>query len=112
MPSKFIGADNLVLYDMYSRKDTGFGNTRLALMNINECEKIAFFSIGCKYANKLTEKGFILNPRDDLNNDPLILELRKCTTYIFLRNGNICIFQSNMNSKCETLERKCDLFEH
>lgn len=81
-----MGADNLVLYKAYSRKDVGFAHTQLALMNINECEKIAFLNLGDKYDNRLTKKGFILNPRDDLNNNQLINELRKCTTYIFLRN--------------------------
>ena len=88
MKSKFIGADKLVLYKTYSRKDVGYGGTRHSLMDINECEKIAFFNIDGEYANRITKKGFILNPREDLNNDQLINKLRKCTTYLFLRNGN------------------------
>jgi len=88
MKSKFIGADKLVLYEAYSRKDVGYAHTQLALMNINEFKKIAFFNLSDKYDNKITKNGFILNPRKDLNNDQLINELNKCTTYIFIRNGN------------------------
>jgi len=61
-------------------------------MRINDCKRIAFFNLGSKYDNRLTKKGFVLNPRKDLNNDRLINELNKCTTYIFLRNGNIGLY--------------------
>ena len=92
MSSCFIGANNLVIYNAYSRKDVGFDNTRTALMNINQSEKIAFLNIDGEYANILTKKGFFLNPRDDLNNDRLIIELQESITYIFLRNGNIGLY--------------------
>jgi hypothetical protein len=88
MKSKFIGSKNLSLYERYSREDVGFALTQTALMTINEYEKIGFFNLGEKYDNYLTKKGFILNPRADLNNDRLICALRECTTYLFLRNRN------------------------
>ena len=88
MKSKFIGANKLKLYASYSRSDLGYGGTRLALMRINEQEKIGFFNLGDIYDNRLTKKGFILAPRANLNNEQFIAELRKCTTYLFLRNGN------------------------
>ena len=89
MKSVFIGADKLVLNNAYSRKDAGYKNTQSALMKINAHERIAFFNLGAKYDNRLTKKGFILEPRYDLNNDSLIDELTSCTTYLFLRRGII-----------------------
>lgn len=88
MKSKFIGAKKLILFKAYSRSDVGYRGTRLALMQINEHEKIGLFCYGEKYDNMLTKKGFILNPREDLNNDRFVSELNRCTTHIFLRNGN------------------------
>ena len=88
MKSVFIGANKLKLYKTYSRSCVGYGGTQHALMRINEHEKIGFFNLGGEYDNRLTKKRFILNPRDDLNNDHLIDELNRCTTYLFLRKGN------------------------
>jgi len=84
MVSKFIGEDKLGLYELYSREDVGYGGSMLSLMRINEHEKIGFFCFGYKYKNKLTEKGFFLNPRKDLNNERFISDLNKCTTKIKL----------------------------
>jgi len=92
MKSKFIGAGNLILYGSYSRRDVGFAHTQLSFMRINEHERIGFFNLGDNYDNRLTKKGFILHPRDDLNNDRLINELRRCITYLFLRKGNTGLY--------------------
>jgi hypothetical protein len=92
MKSVFISSDKLKLNEAYSRFDVGYGGTQTALMRINEQEKIGFFNIGEKYDNKLTKKGFLLNPRKDLNNDHLITELNECTTYLFLRMGKFGLY--------------------
>ena len=89
MKSKFISAEKLKLYNTYSRSDVGYGRTQTALMQINQHEKIGFFNIGEKYDNGLKKNEFILNPRDDLNNEQLLDELNNCTTYLFLRKGII-----------------------
>jgi hypothetical protein len=88
MKSVFIGSKKLKLFNAYSRSDVGYEGTRVALMRINNQEKIGFFNIGENYDNRLTKKGFLLNPRSDFNNDQFIIELNVCTTYLFLRMGN------------------------
>ena len=89
MKSKFIGANRLVLYRQYSRAELGFRQTQLALMNINEHEKIGFFNLGEEYDNRLTKMGFIFAPRENLNNNRVLGELNRCVIYIFLRNGSV-----------------------
>ena len=88
MKSIFIGVNKIVLNKTYSRDDVGYKNIQCALMRINENEKIGFFNLGEKYDNWLTKNGFLLNPRKDLNNDDLVTDLNRCTTYLFLRSGN------------------------
>jgi len=105
MKSLFIGSNKLVLNNSYSRKDVGYGNTQLAFMQINEHERIGFFNLGGEYDNRLTKKGFILNPRADLNNDRLIAELNNCTTYLFLREGKKGLYYFIGTSK---KAKRCD----
>ena len=63
MKSKFIGANKIKLYSLYSREDVGFKGTQTPGMKISENEKILFVNIGDKYDNKLTKKGLIHEPR-------------------------------------------------
>jgi hypothetical protein len=86
MKSKFIGANRLVLYRLYSRADVGFKNTRTSAMRINGNEKIIFVNLGVKYDNRLTTKGLIHEPKLSVhifsNNQPSFVY------YLFLRKGN------------------------
>jgi len=85
MKSKFIGANKLKLYSLYSREDVGFKGTQTPEIKINENEKILFYNLGDKYDNKLTEKGLIIEPRLPKH---LFSKTRTISCYLFLRFGN------------------------
>jgi len=109
MKSKFIGANKLKIYSLYSREDVGFKGTRSPGMNISGNEKILFVNFGDKYDNKLTKKGLIHEPKLQKNffNKPHTISY-----YLFFRSGNsrdyyyvgISNYQEKYNNKYNLLE--------
>jgi hypothetical protein len=85
MKSKFIGVDNLVLYELYSRADIGFKGTQLSGMRISDNERILFVNLGDKYDNRLTNDGLIQEPRLNIH---ILSNPTSFVYYLFLRYGN------------------------
>jgi len=85
MKSKFIGANRLNLYTLYSRTDVGFKGTQIPGIKINENETVLFVNLGDKYDNRLTENGLIHEPRLEKH---LLSKPQTISYYLFLRSGD------------------------
>jgi len=81
----FIGEENLTLYESYSRDDIGFGDISLPGIKINVDEYVLFANLYDQYDNRITEEGFIQEPRLEKH---LLKEPQNDIYYLFIRLGD------------------------